>query len=140
MLMMLGPVQFRVAPVNATDYDHGHETGFVEKPVLAARQPFEWVGEGREEWSIRARLFPKRFGGLPALDALQAARASGSPQYMMRGDGALMGWVVILSVRERARWLAGDGVGQDIEVDISVARAGAPGPAGYFAAIMGMLG
>ena len=55
MLMSLGPIRFEVHPFNATEYDHGHESGFVEKPVLGARPPLEWVGEGPESWSIRAR-------------------------------------------------------------------------------------
>ena len=54
MLMTLGPIRFEVYPFNATEYDHGHETSFVEKPVLGARPPLEWVGEGAESWSIRA--------------------------------------------------------------------------------------
>lgn len=139
MLMQLGPVSFKVAPVNIDSYDHGHEATFAEKPVIGARMPFEYVGEGRESWTIKGRLFPKRFGGQSGLQALMAARASGQPQYLMRGDGALMGWVVILSVTERSRYLSADGVGQEIEVDISVARSDPPGAAGFYAAVMGML-
>jgi hypothetical protein len=29
MLMSLGPIRFEVYPFNATEYDHGHESGFV---------------------------------------------------------------------------------------------------------------
>ena len=43
MLMSLGPIRFEIYPFNATDYEHGHESGFVEKPVLGARPPLEWV-------------------------------------------------------------------------------------------------
>ena len=102
MLMTLGPIRFEVYPFNATEYDHGHETSFVEKPVLGARPPLEWVGEGPENWSITARIFPHRFGGLGDLKKLYQARAAGRPLYLMRGDGAQMGWVVIDKVSERA--------------------------------------
>jgi hypothetical protein len=41
MLMVLGPVRFEVWPLNATDYGHGHEAFFAEKPVLGTRPPLE---------------------------------------------------------------------------------------------------
>ena len=140
MLMMIGPVQLRVWPFNAEAYDHSHEASYAEKPVLGARPPFEWVGEGREKWTILGRLFPKRFGGLSGLDALRAARASGSPQYLMRGDGRMMGWVVILSVSESSTHLAADGVGQVIDVSIEVARASRPSSGQFFGAIARLFG
>jgi len=138
MLMMLGPVRFEIVPFNATGYDHAHEAAFVEKPVLGAPMPLEYVGEGAETWGLRAKLFPDRFGGLSALDRLEQARRAGQPQYMMRGDGALMGWVVIEKVSERSSWLGPGGVGKIIEIDIALRRTTAPGAASYFAIFSGV--
>ena len=138
MLMVLGPVQFEVWPFNATDYEHGHESAFAEKPVLGARPPLEWVGEGPETWTIKARIFPRRFGGLEDLKKLAAARASGRPQYLMRGDGAQMGWVVIERVSERSSYLDAEGIGRVIDVDIAVRRAGKPSNGSFFSLFSGM--
>ena len=138
MLMVLGPVQFEVWPFNATDYEHGHESAFAEKPVLGTRPPLEWVGEGPETWTIKARIFPRRFGGLEDLKKLAAARASGRPQYLMRGDGAQMGWVVIERVQERSTYLDPKGVGQMIEVDISVKRSAKPSNGSFFSLLSGL--
>ena len=138
MLMMLGPVRFEIVPFNATGYDHAHEAAFVEKPVLGAPMPLEYVGEGAETWGLRAKLFPDRFGGLSALDRLEQARRAGQPQYMMRGDGALMGWVVIEKVSERSSWLGPGGVGKIIEIDIALRRTTAPGAAAYFTIFSGV--
>lgn len=138
MLMVLGPVQFEVWPFNATDYEHGHESAFAEKPVLGARPPLEWVGEGPETWTIKARIFPRRFGGLEDLKKLAAARASGRPQYLMRGDGAQMGWVVIEKVQERSTYLDAKGVGQLIDVDISVKRSAKPSNGSFFSLLSGL--
>lgn len=138
MLMILGPVQFEVWPFNATDYEHGHESAFAEKPVLGARPPLEWVGEGPETWTIKARIFPRRFGGLEDLKKLAAARASGRPQYLMRGDGAQMGWVVIEKVQERSTYLDAKGVGQVIEVDISLKRSAKPSNGSFFSLLSGL--
>lgn len=139
MLMMLGPVQFEVLPFNTDGYGHGHETGFAEKPVLGARPVLEFVGEGPESWSIKARLYPEKFGGMGQLEMLYQARASGRPQYLMRGDGAVMGWVNILSVSERASYLGANGVGKVIDVDISVKRCGRPGAGSFFSLLADVL-
>ena len=138
MLMSLGPTRFEVYPFNATEYDHGHESSFVEKPVLGARPPLEWVGEGAESWSIRAIIFPHRFGGLGDLKKLYQARAAGRPLYLMRGDGAQMGWVVIERVSERSSYLDAEGIGRVIDVDIAVRRAGKPSNGSFFSVFSGM--
>jgi phage protein U len=138
MLMTLGPIRFEVYPFNATEYDHGHESSFVEKPVLGARPPLEWVGEGAENWSIRAIIFPHRFGGLGDLKKLYQARAAGRPLYHLRGDGAQMGWVVIEKVSERSSYLDADGIGRVIDVDISVRRSAKPSNGSFFSVISGM--
>jgi hypothetical protein len=133
MLMMLGPLRFEVVPFNAGSYDHGHAAGFAEKPVLGARPPLEFVGAGPETWTIKAKLFPETFGGLSELDTLYTLRASGAPHYMMRGDGAVMGWVVIRTVTERSSHLGAGGVGRVIDVDIEVARSAPPSATTFFA-------
>lgn len=138
MLMTLGPIQFEVYPFNAIAYDHGHESAFAEKPVLGARPTLEWVGEGAETWSIRARLFPHRFGGLGDLSKLHQARASGRPQYLMRGDGALMGWVVIERVQEHSTYLDAHGIGRVIDIDIAMRRCSVPANGTYFAILSGL--
>lgn len=132
MLCMIGPVKFQVAPLNATDIGHTHETAFVEKAVMGAMPPVEYVGEGPEAWTIRGRIFPRRFGGLGDLRLLQEARKTGLPQYLVRGDGALMGWVVIERVNERSTYLDDGGVGQVIDIDLSVRRCPAPAAGIYF--------
>ena len=138
MLMTLGPIRFEVYPFNATEYDHGHESNFVEKPVLGARPPLEWVGEGAESWSIKACIFPHRFGGLGDLKKLYQARAAGRPLYLMRGDGAQMGWVVIERVAERSSYLDAEGIGRVIDVDIAVRRAAKPSNGSFFSLFSGM--
>lgn len=61
-------------------------------------------GRERSNWSISARI-PASLGGLDDLKKLYQARAAGRPLYLMRGDGAQMGWVVIEKVAERSSYL-----------------------------------
>lgn len=138
MLMMIGPVALKVAPFNATGHDQQRETAFVTKPILGGREPMEYVGEGAATINVRAILFPDRFGGLAELEALNLVRASGIQQWFMRGDGGMMGWVVVERVSERSSYLAADGVGKVVEVDIAMRRVGPPLAASFFSALAGL--
>ena len=140
MLMKLGPVAFEIYPFNTTGYTHSHETPFAEKPVVGTRPPLEWVGDGPETWTIQARLFPAKFGGMGDLQKLYQARASGKPQYLVRGDGKAMGWVAIESVSEKSSYLDAKGIGQVIDVDISVKRTGKPSDGSFFSIMSGGIG
>ena len=138
MLMMIGPVSFDVAPFNAHQHDQQRQTAFVAKPVLGGSEPMEYVGEGAASLSISGRIFPERFGGLEGLELLNMARASGTPQWFMRGDGGMMGWVVIEKVGERSSYLDSNGVGRVVDVDITLRRVGPPLAATFFSAFVGL--
>jgi hypothetical protein len=138
MLLMIGPVRMTVAPFNVTAYDQTRETSFVAKPVLGGREPMEYVGEGPATLNVSARLFPEKFGGLFGVEVLNLARASGSPQWLMRGDGGLMGWVVIERMTEKASHLDASGVGRIVDVEISLRRVGIPLAATFFSALSGL--
>ena len=135
MLLIIEPAQFKVAPVNATEYARTHTASHVAKQVMGTAPPLEFTGEGEETWTIRAILFPEKFGGEGSLNILSLMRKSGRPQYMMRGDGGLMGWVVIDSVNERSTYLDPSGVGRVIEVDISLRRTSAPLAEAFFSTL-----
>lgn len=140
MLMLIGPLRFKVAPFHLNETSHSYGATHVQKPVMGAQEPLEFTGKIGSSWSFRAGLFPRRFGGESSLMILKLMVDSGLPQYMLRGDGTLMGWVVIENVVERSSYLDASGVGQVIEVDISLRRAQAPTPAGYFSALSGLFG
>lgn len=140
MLLMIGPVRMKVAPFNVTSYTQTRETSYVAKPVLGGREPMEYVGEGPATISVAGKLYPEKFGGTSSLTVLNLARASGTPQWLMRGDGGMMGWVVIETVKERSTYLDADGVGRVIDVDIELRRVGIPLAATFFSALAGLFG
>ena len=126
MLYQLGALLLKVAPFNVDKVAHSGKTDFVPKPVLGAEPPMEWVGEGPNTWRLSGTLFPKVIGGLNELDLLEQMRKDGNPQYLFRGDGRPLGWVVIETINDTSEYLASDGVGQKIRVDIRVRKTGKP--------------
>ncbi len=130
--MQLGGVIFDVAPVGIDEIDHAGTASFASHPVLGATPPLEFTGDGGEQWRIRGTLLPEfsaRMGagtGLDDVAALHAMRKSGAAQFLMRGDGVPMGWVVIRRVTERSRRLNAAGIGRVIDVEIDVRAATKP--------------
>lgn len=138
MLMQVGPLQFDVAPLNAHQTTRAAKTDYAKKDVIGRRKIYEHVGEGDEVFTIEGRLYPFKLGGLGALALLAAVRASGVAQFVVRGDGLAMGWFVITEAREVATHLSRDGVGQQIELTVTLERADSPGALGSFINLFGL--
>lgn len=126
MLASIGPVVFEVAPLSIVSVDEAGVEDFARKQLVGSPLGWEHMGAGEETVTISARLFPERFGGLSSLSALDSMRRSGVPQMMVRGDGAVQGWMLITRIDKRSSYLDADGVGRLIDVDIVVTRASAP--------------
>ena len=138
MLLMVGPLQFDVAPMNAHQITRAAATDYAKKEVVGRRKIYEHVGEGDDKRSIKCKLFPFKLGGLGALQLLHNLRQSGVAQYCVRGDGIALGWFVIISATEEHNYLNADGVGQMIDVTIELERADNPGAEVAFANLFGL--
>ena len=73
------------------------------------------------------------------MQSLQGQQSSGLPMPFMRGDGTALGWFVIEKIAERATHLDRHGVGQVIELDVTVKRSDPPRGGAIFS-IIGSLG
>lgn len=138
MLYQLGVLSIRVQPFNVDKYQRDGTTDYAAKPVLGAEPPLEYVGEGANTLTLSGSLFPKAIGGLTELEILEAMRTSGTPQYVLRGDGRPMGWYAIQSVSEAGEHLAHDGVARKIGITIKMRRAGKPSRLALFAILLGL--
>lgn len=140
MLYMLGVLRIQVAPFNVADVSERGSTDYVAKPVVGTEPPLEYVGEGSNEMSLSGQLFPMSLGGLDELELLRQMRISGQPQYLMRGDGRPMGWFAIMSVDARHSYLNSQGVGKQVEVQISLRRAQTPSAQSFFSLVARLAG
>ena len=139
MLYQLGALSVQVAPFNAHAVSETGEAEYAVKAVVGREPPLEFVGEGGNEMTISGRLFPHDLGGLTELELLRQMRASGKPQYLMRGDGRALGWWAITTVDASHTYLDGKGVGKQIDVSISLRRAQTPGAASFFSLMASLL-
>ena len=133
MLLSIGPFVFDLIQ-NAEAYDGESNEDFARKDVVGARKPYEHVGPGDDRLTVIGRLFPGRLGGEGAVEALRAA----APQLVVRGDGKLFGWHLILRVRDRNEHLNGRGVPGHVELDIDLEACDQPDAAGSLGALLAL--
>lgn len=134
MLMTIGPIALDIWPLNPTETERTTGAEYAEKGIIGRRPALEFMGEAAEQLRVSVSLFPAKLGGLDELANLQALRASGRPQYVMRGDGRPLGWFVIASLTESSSYLDAQGVGQVIEVEIEMTRGDGPDDANFHGA------
>lgn len=139
MLYTLGALRIEVAPFNVHDVGQSAETDYAVKPVVGIEPPLEYVGEGANEITLSGRLFPTEIGGLSELETLWQMRASGRPQFVMRGDGRPLGWHAILNTQAKSSYLDAKGVGKLIEVSVSLRRDRTPPATAFFSLMSGLM-
>jgi len=139
MLYHLGPLKIDVTPFNVDGVTRKSATDYAAKPILGKEPPLEYVGEGTTTMRLKGSIFPEAIGGMDELNLLQSMRASGKPQNLLRGDGAVLGWFAVLDVTEKHSHLGTNGVGNRIDVQINLQRAGRPSAFGLFNIIAGLL-
>lgn len=138
MLYQLGLLTIKHAPFNVDRVSRNSKTDFVQKPIAGAQKPLEFVGEGTMTMTLSGSLFPKVIGGKSELGLLELMRMSAVPQFLIRGDGVPLGWFHITNVKVSEKNLDTDGVGQVIDVSISLTRAPQPAALSILGVIMGM--
>ncbi|KAB0269075.1 phage tail protein [Microvirga brassicacearum] len=129
MLMMLGPVAFEIAPLNAVGHSRSGEYPFAEHDVLGTEPVYENMGGGGRTFSIKGITFPNSpgfTGGAAALDIIESLRLSGTPQHLLRGDFTPMGWFLIRKLTQDSESLGFNGVGGKVAFEISLTQCGAP--------------
>lgn len=137
MLMSIGPFVFDLIQ-NVEAYDGESNEDFARKDVVGARKPYEHVGPGDDKLTMIGRLFPGRLGGEGAVEALRGLQRAAAPQLVVRGDGKLLGWYLILRVRDRNEYLNGRGVPGHVELDIDLEACDQPSGAGSLGALLSL--
>lgn len=138
MLYQLGSISFEVQPVNLHDVERDVGADYAVHPVIGAAMPREFTGAADAHMRLSGKLFPQRFGWGNYL-ALEAMATDGAPQMLIRGDGAVLGWMNILRVWERHSFLDPTGVGRIVEFDIEMVRSPSAASAGSMLSLLGNL-
>lgn len=130
MLFMLGGVRVSHSGFNVDKMGRENKASFAEYKVVGAEPKYEFMGDEQRKITLSGTIYPLAIGGYPALSALEAMRQSGVPTMLVRGDGGFSAWVIIESVKESHAHLTYQGVGQEVEHEITLLRADPPMAAG----------
>ena len=132
-------MQFEVWPLNVHEYEHATDTDWARKEIAGAEIYREWVGENDEIITMRGRIFPQRLGGLSEIELLEASRAKGIANYLIRGNGNGLGWFVIEKLSRAHTYLGADGIGKQIIFEAQFARVPMPPQEQYLPAVLQLI-
>lgn len=125
-LINVGPVQFQIAPLNATSVKSSQKVVFASHDVLGAAPPLEHTGFESEELVIKGVMYPETFGGMTSLDVIELAKQSATPLPVIRGDYRPLGWFVIESADIEHDMLNEYGIGREISITLKLKAVGTP--------------
>lgn len=140
VLMMWGPLQFEIWPLNFHEVDHVTESDWARKEVLEASPQREFVGEGDETMDIRGRIFPlanhaELRQGFNHLEAFERMRREAQAHQLIRGGiqgGRVLGWWVCERLTRNHTDVGPGGVGRVVNFEARFARVDTPQPDNYF--------
>lgn len=140
MLYQLGGLQFRSTGLGPHEVARDTAADYAEKDVVGGLKPAEFVGEGDDEIVLTCCLPSQEFGGLSEIALLDQMRISGTSHIFVRGDGYSLGWRRITKIREKHRYLDGDGIGRVIDLDLTLKKSVRPSAAGMLSFLYTLLG
>jgi phage protein U len=129
MLFQIGVLTVERRPFNVSEWSRETKGDWAKKDLLGRAPGQEFVGEGEGSLKFKGRVLPTKYGGMSELELAHSMTRSGTPQFVVRGDGFVLGWYGLKSISESHTLLgpATGGVGQMIEHELELVPVGAPG-------------
>ena len=100
ILMQLGDYQFSAAAAAYDRLTRAAEYRWAAQDRIGAAPALQWVGEGPQTVDLGGAVYPFDLGDRGQVQALRDAAAQGDPLQLVAGTGDVLGFWVILSVRE----------------------------------------
>lgn len=144
MLYQVGPLTFDTFPFSLDAIERQDAEDYAKHDLIATRRSYESVGPGDDCMTLAGEFLPYHIGGLSDLEFARQLKQSRQPQFVMRGDGHVLGWFVIVSVGEKhAEKIAPTGVAYTVKHEIKLENCGEPGEAagsGLIASLLSLFG
>lgn len=146
MLYQVGPLTIDTFPFSIESVDHEVTGDFAKHDLINARRGYEPVGPGDETLDLSGEILPFHIGGMSQIELAQALCDAQAPQFVMRGDGAVLGWFVVAKVRAKHGGrvpIGPNGVGYVVGHDLRLERVPDPGASagsGLIASVLSLFG
>lgn len=143
MLYQIGPLTLDTFPFSINAADHAVAGDYAKHDLLSRRRGYEPMGEGDETLDLTGEVLPVHIGGLSEIEYAMDLTRTQVPVFVMRGDGLVIGWCVLMSVRARHGGkdglIAPDGVGYVVGHEIKLERSDDPGETAGASAITALV-
>lgn len=125
MLMCLGPVRFDLV-TNPQKTSDSEESTWARHEVFGIAPIYEKTGMGEASFTIQGVIYPNAIGTKGDIAALRAANRAQIPLSLMRGNFVPLGWVLIEKVSQDDESLSSNGVGNEIQFEVTLKKTGTP--------------
>jgi hypothetical protein len=139
----VGVLTFDTFPfsVGGAEREDGYD--YAKHELMNRRRGYEAEGAGDDVLTLSGEFLPFHIGGLSELEMARGLKNSGSPQFVMRGDGTVLGWYVITSIKDsHTDAIAPNGVAYRVKYEIKLEAVDDPGEdagAGLIASLVSSL-
>lgn len=128
MLFQVGPLTFETFPFSLIAIKRQDGQDYAKHDLLNARRAYEHEGPGDDGLTLTGEFLPYHIGGLADLEFARSLKSSGEPQFVVRGDGLVIGWCVITSLEEtHAEAISPDGVAYKVAHEMKLEVCDDPG-------------
>lgn len=95
VMMQLGSFQFSIDTATHQELTRSTTYRWPEQETYGVRPTSQYTGQGKETMTLKGVIFPEFRGFFDQIDRMRAIAATGAPQNLITGDGALMGrWCI----------------------------------------------
>ena len=122
MLAALGLFVFETASLPFGEFTRREDWRHVRSPRIGERDAVQFVGPGEDRVTIAGCLIPGYAGRHSAIETLRDMAASGEPQALLDGTGAVWGSYTIDSLDRRGSYLTIDGVPRKVDFTLELSR------------------
>ena len=121
-MMQLGSFQFGVKTAAYQELNRKNEYRWASQDRFGLRPTLQFTGIGAETIDLPGVIYPEFRGGFSQIKSMRTMAATGQPNFMIAGDGAMMGRWVIDSIDEKQSVFAAIGKPRKIEFTLKLRR------------------
>lgn len=139
VMMKLGAYQFSISTAAYQELTRRTEWRWPTQDLYGVLPGVQFTGPGGDTITLNGVIYTEYRGGTGQLDAMRALGATGEPQLLVTGSGAMMGRWVVESVEEKQGTFAAAGMPRKQEFTLQLRKAkdqpaaAIPSPAGVLA-------
>lgn len=119
-MMILGEYTFSLATAAYQSFERSKAYRWAAQKRVGREAAMQFLGPGEETVSLPGTVYPHAFGSARQIASMRAQADKGEPLLLVDGLGNVLGFWVVLSVKETHSALFKDGVARRVDFDLKL--------------------